>query len=400
MIFGIKNKILTLSIVSFFFYFIYIVLVLGDTSFLTDIWNISTLKPIFADIRTITGFNLSVASGNNPLVDNIGDPFNRPMNYPAFWAFFAKYINMQPQHSEIFGLINLIFYFFGLVLFINKFDLDFRTSAVICLAVFSPASILAMERGNTDMIMFFLISIAILLYNKSFVFSLIIFIASVLKIFPVFAYLSLFDLHKTNRKSTLIACLFISLFTIYLFVNRDYFSLMSSSVPSPLYFAYGANIIWMKTVEKLGADIGFYVRIITYLYLFSLSLFIIVFFRKIKPQHQAVNETYLKSFQIGALIFMLTFLINNNWDYRLIFLIFTLPYLTLLMKADKLLKTMSYIAVFLILHTMWYLVIFRFLGSLAAVIDELLNWVLFTLISFIYANSLKAGLVKNQEELN
>ena len=53
------------------------------------------MKPYFADIRTITGYNETLLLGYDPFFNHIGDPWNRPMNYPPIWIFFASFFNFN-----------------------------------------------------------------------------------------------------------------------------------------------------------------------------------------------------------------------------------------------------------------------------------------------------------------
>ena len=59
----------------------------GYEKILTMIWNIPTMNPVFADIRTITGVNATLSQGLDPLVSNPGDPWGRTMNYPRIWQY-------------------------------------------------------------------------------------------------------------------------------------------------------------------------------------------------------------------------------------------------------------------------------------------------------------------------
>ena len=46
------------------------------------LWNIPTMSPHFADMRTITHGAESYAQGLDPMIENPGDPWHRRMNYP------------------------------------------------------------------------------------------------------------------------------------------------------------------------------------------------------------------------------------------------------------------------------------------------------------------------------
>lgn len=55
---------------------------------------------------------------------------------------------------------------------------------------------------------------------------------------------------------------------------------------------------------------------------------------KFSTKIQKVKGDEFKLFQIGAWIFLCTFIISSNWDYRLIFLILCIPFVTSLPKSN------------------------------------------------------------------
>ena len=49
------------------------------------LWNIPTMTPHFADLRSITAGAESYARGLDPMVNNPADPWGRAMSYPRIW---------------------------------------------------------------------------------------------------------------------------------------------------------------------------------------------------------------------------------------------------------------------------------------------------------------------------
>jgi hypothetical protein len=97
-----------------------------------------------------------------------------------------------------------------------------------------------------------------------------------------------------------------------------------------------------------------------------------------------LNTKDIDSFRMGAIIYIGTFIIiGNNWDYRLVFLILTLPQLFAWIKTQN---ELSYYAGFLlmaILFTMYSSLISRIIGTeFVFPIEELINWLI--LACFIY----------------
>lgn len=136
---------------------------------------VPALDPPFADLRTVQGALLSLERGLDPLVSNPGDPWDRPMNYPRPWLLIAQWLSL---HVEIYYLISVLFYVVGYlcicVYLLNRFP-----SIWLLLAVLSGASLLSIERGNNDLVIFILLFFAAT--SKVFISVVLITIATMLK---------------------------------------------------------------------------------------------------------------------------------------------------------------------------------------------------------------------------
>ena len=105
------------------------------------------------------------------------------------------------------------------------------------------------------------------------------------------------------------------------------------------------------------------------------------------------NSYYLSSFRLGAGIYIGTFLLGNNWDYRLIFLLFTLPQLLDWVKRNKMAKY-TLLAVLITFIHLWLVLIFPF----AYFLDEFANWFVFAGLFYLVIVSLP-GWVNGQVHL-
>jgi len=254
---------------------------------------------------------------------------------------------------------------------------------VLLLAFLSPASILAMERGNIDIIIFFLLSVSLVYISIPMLFTGIVLFASILKIFPIFAIVGLL---KDSKKTFLTFFLLsIVIFTAYVSDNIEDIILIKKGTPQAISLSYGMNIAWMATQKFLGVTIGTIVKFATYFYIFVLFILVYRYLNKKKVAFLSIDKTYIDSFRVGSTIYLATFLLSNNWDYRLIFLIFTLPqFIVWINSSIKILKFTSILSVISIVVTMWYLdlsVIFN--SKIAWLGDELSNWILFSSLLFL-----------------
>jgi hypothetical protein len=96
------------------------------------------------------------------------------------------------------------------------------------------------------------------------------------------------------------------------------------------------------------------------------------------PKEIEFGVNKINAFRMGASIYIVTFLIGNNWDYRLIFLLFTIPQMLAWLKSKTQFSSISGLALVGIILTTWFSrYTFKFFY-----LDELLNWLLF--LFYIY----------------
>jgi hypothetical protein len=91
-----------------------------------------------------------------------------------------------------------------------------------------------------------------------------------------------------------------------------------------------------------------------------------------------LNLNQIDAFRIGSSIYIGTFFIGNNWDYRLIFLLFTIPQILLWIKTKNQISTLSFFALIGIILTTWL----SRIGGKIYNLDELINWLLFFFFSY------------------
>ena len=102
----------------------------------------------------------------------------------------------------------------------------------------------------------------------------------------------------------------------------------------------------------------------------------------------------MAAFRMGASIYVGTFLLGNNWDYRLAFLIFLVPQLSQWFYLEN--KKQRYIAIGVMLGVIlscWHLVLLVDIPFLPfdneidrfVVFDELVNWLLLMGVTYLLA---------------
>jgi hypothetical protein len=336
---------------------------------------------IFNDTRVITAGAESFHQGYDPLVENPAMPTKNAMNYPRIWHSLF-FLGLNQEHTLAFGITLTILYLIGLLILIRVTRGIFGQFLILICAI-SPASILAMERGNIDLVIFFLISLVFILKRRYSIFSSMVLTLSIfLKLFPIFcAPVLLIGRRKTSSLWIFLAVIAISL--VYFYCIRSDLALISLGTPRADDLSYGKNVVFDAFFPRTYTSIWVAFTVASAI----VMAFIIGHLTAKVDVIANGNLTCFQFFAASCLIYAGTFLIGNNWDYRLIFLIFSLPYLSSLNKSNcnKHILYLARLFVLCIFLSMWYLFIKNyltytpFIGRLILLFDELVNWATFIL---------------------
>jgi len=350
------------------------------------------MLPPFADLRVITSGAECIRLGDDVLVANPCDPWKRPMNYPRIWSVPASW-GLDQSHTVILGIL------FGLLFFILVFvtikRLNYIEALFYGLILCSPSAMLAIERSNNDLIIFILLSLSLLIMkNKTAIWRyfsyIIIMFAAILKLYPIFALIT--AIKEKKRNFTVIFLSIFIAFGIYVVTNFQSIILISKATPRSTTFSYGGKVIFDVIFDKL--DSYFYIfynyhipqyfnQINLLLFSLTIALFLLISYLLAKHtenlfQNNKLNINQIEAFRIGSSIYIGTFLIGNNWDYRLIFLLFTIPQILAWLKTQVQFEFISGLALMTIILTTWL----SNESSEIYYLDELLNWLLFLFFAY------------------
>ena len=363
------------------------------------IWNINVMTPHFADLRSITSGADEFEKGLDPMKSNPTDPWQRPLNYPRLWQSLY-YIGINNSHITYFGIIVIASFLAGICLLLHKAN---NTMIIFVMgALLSPSTLLGIERANIDLFMFFILSLSIFFMKRySILSTIMVFWGFMLKIYPVFGFLILLRLNKSQFWKYILVV--IGLVILYVIITYSDLLLIRKSTVYSLGLSYGFNVVWMK-VMSMNSTIGLYVKIFTYI-LLLMTLPIIYFGLKstdFKNDEAENNSYYLDAFRVGTAIYTGTFLIGNNFDYRLIFLIFTIPQLLLWSGSNfSRISKFSKVALVGIFLSFWYLIIKKFTGLyISFVIDEIANWFVYFILIYLVTCSMPDWVKKAQYNFN
>ena len=344
-----------------------------------SVWRVYTLPLHFGDLRNLTGGAESIARGYDPLYFNPGDPWDRPMNHPRLIQYIVSLLRVNQSHTTFIGSLFMALFFLGI--FLSLKDIDNKTAFILSIVILSPAVILGIERANHDLFIFFLISLALFVIRFPILSMIILLIASFIKIFPIFA-LSYFV--KYDRKTCVIVLLsFATIFVLYIFLNRaDLPQIFNSTEKHYGVFAYGTRACfpsltlfssWIPATAIIVSCLVFHMN--------NLNRFF-----------KDSGSAYIDYFRAGAGIYIGTFFLGNNWNYRLMFLIFTIPQL-MLGEANRLVSLVTLISIVVSCWSPWFDGLVH--NSLLFIIDETFNWLLLSSLFYLLVSTMPAYVQKS-----
>ena len=233
--------------------------------------------------------------------------------YPKVWLILSKITDNRSNFQ--FLILPLIFMYTYIV------DYIIQNENIIIKILFlsSSASVLLLQRGNNDLIIFaFIFLFFITMENKKYNFFLVPLVVAIkAKIYPIalFPILILKKNIKNKKKYYLILAILFFIMLIF----SDYFELNQNYNKSGSVLAFSSSMIFKIIIFLTNIKFNY-----TLVSLFILFFIITIsFFTKINlPSIQNSKEI---SFLIGSAIIVSGFFLNEGYIYKLVFTIFTFP---------------------------------------------------------------------------
>lgn len=351
-----------------------------------ELWSVPTHPPVFRDFLLIPGSAESFRNGFEPTIENPYDPGQRIFNYPAFWRLFF-YTSITIDDAVWIVVILLILYFVSIILFPQ--NISMFGSALMLLVIFSPASMLLYERGNADLFVFVICAAIVLVsdFSANWTAVLLVF-GGIVKMFPV---LGITVLLKESKKKfwnlTIISGSFMIMYGLVTFQSQD--AAWNTTMRGD-GLSYGSFVLITRLGDYLQEILPGLFSMGQWEVLFEVLAFLLILFAAIlairAPKSlDSSKKRNLAAFRMGASIYVGTFLLGNNWDYRLAFMIFVIPQLSeWIFIENKRFRLISIGVLILTLLTCWGLIVefdFPFIPLKDSVnrifiVDELINWLL------------------------
>jgi hypothetical protein len=297
------------------------------------VWGVHTRDVPWLDLKVITSAVQTAAEGGDPYVANPHDPTGRTLNYPAPWLYIFSNIR-SPGAIATFSLGFAAAAVATALLWMKSFGV--RAGFLAGLLFVSPSLLLAVERGNTDLVIFTLTGLALLaVYSRhrfpSAMGIPVLLAASVLKLYPVVALFLLAAAGPTTlRRSAQIA---IVLFAVWIGLHWSETLIAIGNTQIGAVHSYGRKVLPFaidlyfrshgQTVD--GALLTRFFTVLCFVLLAAMS-WLGFKLGKRAPFPDSITHREL-GWLTAALIYVLTFIAGFNFNYRLWFLLLSLAWL-------------------------------------------------------------------------
>ncbi len=373
------------------------------------LWNIPAYTSPFLDLRSILSAAESYAAGYDPAIANPFDPFQRNFNYPKIWYLILA-AGMNQSWTFPLGIAIVGSFLAGILVFPER--LDKLSVFLLMLGLFSSATLLGIERGNIDLFFFFLAAVGLVLLDHSIYGSFgVSMLGMLFKIYPVFGvgyFLQPDD--RRSYKYILAGALFTLL---YLLIDLKQMLLVYENTQKAGDWSYGVSafpgyISYLVTKSVVQSRMPYFYTFASHLnnvfgqfpLLFYLPAFLvlIVFAGLGIRQHSFLRYDSLRNlraFWLGAGIYIGSFFLGSNFDYRMIFLLFAIPQITFWIRDRNpgfVLAVPATLAALFV--SLWYTVIRQVAAAadppllwIYPFVDQAAKWSLFAGLTYLYAAS-------------
>jgi len=287
--------------------------------------GVPSFEPPFLDLHVITSGLTTLQRGGDPLVANPADPLGRTLNYPRIWLFLFSVLGVTDKNVAFAGVAVCAVYLTcisGLILR-STGDLE---ALVIVTAGLSLAALYGIERGNIDLLIFALVYFGCVAGNGRLR-SVLLGVAGALKIYPTAALVA--DVvQKPLKQRVWPACLTLLVIAILGAQWRD-IDLIRRSTPVSAVQSFGIlsiKALAMSYAGRFSLPPASGTIVMLLCFLIAVLVVGIAWYRP-TGLSQIIRDAQPQGemFAVFGAIYAFCFAVGSNWDYRLIFLIPTLP---------------------------------------------------------------------------
>lgn len=299
----------------------------------------------FFDLRSVTSAWVCTRKGLAVLPTNPCDPEGRPANYPRIWLL-PSHLGLGEAATVPLGIVIAVLFLTSAIA-ITPRDGPLWKALVYGAFLCTPAIMLGVERGNVDLLLFCLVALAAWLLpraSRGAASAALVLFAAVLKLFPIFA-LPLLLRVRGRRRILTVAAVAVG-FVVYALITLGTIRTIMHVVPKSAGFSYGVDILGRPLARGIGIGGRFAWDVI--LVLLALAIAFAIRGTSLLPSRDAMAAPgfELDAFIAGVSIFLLTYVLFRNFDYRLCFVLLCLPLLLRLASRRELIAIGALVAMF------------------------------------------------------
>jgi hypothetical protein len=313
-----------------------------------DAWDALGVPPVspgFFDLRSVTSGWECARQDNGTWPDNPCDPWGRPENYPRIWIA-ASIFGLGQDDTYAIGALIVVAFFVSAVLVLPR-DAPIGDALLYGFALCSPAVMLGVERGNVDLLLFSMVTLAGLVMRRTpygpAVSSALILVAAILKLFPIAAVGMLTGLPR--RIAAVCVASVLAIFALYALATFHDIRTIDRVLPQDDEYAYGIHITGDWLGHLAGSGSMWDAALVA-----STIVGAVVFRRRLSIRLAISPSRDLDLFCAGAGVYVTTFALVRSADYRLVFLLLTVPRLVRWAAALRVLAIATLLGV---LVTLW-----------------------------------------------
>ncbi len=338
----------------------------------------------FLDMRSLTSAWVCARRGLDPLPANACDPHGRPANYPRVWLALRVF-GLDESATFTLGLVNAAAFFLAVLWLFGRLTL--YEGVVMAAALCSPAVMFGIERGNVDLSVYAILAVALGLFRRlrprtRLVSHLLFLLAAILKLFPAFAFSVLV---RQRGRWLLVGGGVICIFALDVAITWHDIQTIHRVLPQRIPLSYGVGVLgdgvaheilragWLTRFREHSLDHLFSAG---FLLLGAVLATVLARFMRM-PSAEGRWSLRTDAFIAGASIYVCSFALLHNFDYRLACLVFTLPELMDRSSSPDPDRHIARIGVALVLVTLFVAAQLR----TGFPWDEIFNWTLFVYMS-------------------
>lgn len=337
-------------------------------------WGVPSGEIQFGDLRTVTlASECLVTQLGWDTTQELCASGTAPYNYPSWWAKSFAFFGIDSTGTQWVGWTIISFYLtavFALTLTINWQGLRVRNVLLMSFLAVSPPSLLAMQRGNIDMVIFVMLTIASLLAIRKSALSqyaaaILLAGASTLKIYPAGGAIIFFSRRGSRRRGL---ALYLVLAITGLISIAPELRLITSRTPQIDGASFGSSLLPTLVIHRLTGEWNQIAALAVASIIFLATWLIASRFSQVRDSVDKISTELTTNpisqtfFLIGSGTFLAAYLTGINFDYRLIMLFLAIAGL-LITKS----RTSWWLTIFLALLTLFSYS--TFIGSLEYLAD-------------------------------